>query len=67
MVDEVLRTLKIKVEHLEEQISEIYNKSEEWFGSNKIFEKLKTQGIVCSFVNISSFFLRALKLEQSHS
>lgn len=47
---------QIRNERLKEKILEIYNKSCGRFGSNKIFEKLKAQGIPCSLGKISSLF-----------
>lgn len=47
---------QIRNEWLKEKILEIYNKSSGRFGSNKIFEKLKAQGIPCSLGKISSLF-----------
>lgn len=47
---------QIRDERLKEKILEIYNKSGSRFGSNKIFEKLKAQGISCSLGKISSLF-----------
>lgn len=47
---------QIRNERLKEKILEIYSKSGECFGSNKIFEKLKAQGISCSLGKISSLF-----------
>lgn len=47
---------QIRNERLKEKILEIYNKSGGRFGSNKIFEKLKAQGIPCSLGKISSLF-----------
>lgn len=47
---------QIRDEWLKVQISEIYNKSGGRFGSNKVFEKLKIQGISCSLGKVSSLF-----------
>lgn len=47
---------QIRDTQLKMQISEIYNKSEGRFGPNKIFKKLKSQGISCSLGKISSLF-----------
>lgn len=47
---------QIRNERLKEKISGIFNKSGGRFGSNKIFEKLKAQGILCSLGKISSLF-----------
>ena len=47
---------QIRNEWLKERILEIYNKSGGRFGSNKVFEKLKVQGISCSLGKISALF-----------
>ena len=47
---------QIRNARLKEKILEIHNKSGGRFGSNKIFEKLKAQGISCSLGKISSLF-----------